>query len=357
MKSLAPNLGEAQQPKKFVQVMVNFLFAKSGFKWVGVVGLFMLGVVLITHNTPVVHAGEPTGEIGPMNPTMFKCVSKDGTDLIQPDPFRKPLARVFVKGGVEFPLDDINEILAREPLARQSICTSGAEFDFGFRTEDAVEFNHYLEELEDQCEDLGDNNVIVPITDTRIEGFVYEFHPRDPDNLETTEWFGIPSRQVTVLAKGITFEIFWGSDDNGAYYFNNLGAGPILLNLQLPPDAHMINPNVYLDSSGLEQTLRATLGFYRGDFKPQLSQLRPPDGIPLPLVGLGDIEALSQCGYDDLPAVGASLDPPLTNTEDIPGIPNVGGVLPQDTPISTLIFATVILLALPIAGILKLRQK
>jgi len=71
------------------------------------IGVLLVGIIV--HQTPTAHAGEPTGEIGPMNPTMFKCVSKDGKTLIQPDPFRKPLTRVTIKGGEEFPLDRIDE--------------------------------------------------------------------------------------------------------------------------------------------------------------------------------------------------------------------------------------------------------
>ena len=309
----------------------------------------------VTINTPFVHAGEPTGEIGPMNPTMFKCVSRDGKELIQPDPFRKPTTRVFVRGGEEFSLKPINEILAREPNARESICTSGEEFEFGFDTEDAVQFEAYLDDLKRECDEFP-NGTIRPITDTRIEGFVYEFHPKDPENLDTTEWIGVPSRTVMVRAKGITFEIFWGTDDNGFFYFQNLGAGPILLNLQLPPDAHMLNPNVFIDSNGLDETHKTTMGFYRGDFKPLDTQLVPPTGLPLPTIGLGDIEELSQCGHTDLPSVIENYEPPAI-LGDTPAIPDVGGVLPPSSSRATLFLAAAILILLPVAGAFRMRYK
>jgi hypothetical protein len=317
--------------------------------------VILLAVVLASISYSYVQAGEPTGEIGPMNPTMFKCVSRDGSELIQPDPFRKPLARVFVKGGVEFELAKIQDFLAENPDARELTCTSDLEIDFGFDTEDAKAFNSYLEDLKRDCSDLDDRGVLVPVTDTRIEGFVYEFVPSNPGNLENTEWFAIPHKDIVVEAKGITFKIIWGTDDNGFYYFNNLGAGPILLNLRLPPGAKMINPNVYLDSNGLEETQRATLGFYRGEYKPDDFQISTPDGIPLPMVGLGDIEELSQCGYNDLPAIAASIDPPLTDG-DTPAIPDVGGVLPPDSPWTHIVLAGLMLIALPLAGILRMRH-
>jgi hypothetical protein len=317
--------------------------------------LALLLFIPLSLHPPMLQAGEPTGKIGPMNPTMFKCVSRDGKALIQPDPFRKPLTRVFVRGGEEFELDRLQEILANEPDARESICTSDAEFDFGFDTKDAEQFNAYLEELKRECDDFP-NASIVPITDTRIEGFVYEFHPKDPDNLQGTEWIGVPSRSVMVRAKGITFEIFWGTDDNGFFYFQNLGAGPILLNLQLPPDAHMLNPNVFIDSNGLDETQRAIMGFYRGNFKPELTQLVTPSGVPLPTVGLGDIQELSQCGHPDLPSVVSNYEPPAA-LRDTPAIPDVGGVLPPESSRPIFIFALVLLILLPAAGLFRVRYK
>jgi hypothetical protein len=317
-------------------------------------------VILMGFLVPkVVLAGEPTGEIGPMNPTMFKCTDKDGFTLIQPDPFRKPLTRVFVRGGgTIYDLESIDEILAKNPTARESICTSETIYDFGFDTRDAVLFEGYLEQLKRECDEFP-NSTLKPITDTRIEGFVYDFRPTDPQNPESTEWFGYPTK-VNVIAKGITFEIFWGTDDNGAYYFNNLGAGPILLNVQLPPNAHMVNPNIFIDSTGLEETHKATLGFYRGDYRPQIGQLVTPDGVPLPFLGLGDIEDLSMCGYTDLPAVVSEYEPPssLVTKEDLlKAIPDVGGVLPQEPATPTIVTAVIILLALPVAGVIHLRHK
>ncbi len=320
--------------------------------------IILLGLIFLV-NPFGVWAGEPTGEIGPMNPTMFKCVSRDGKELIQPDPFRKPTTRVFVRGGEEFELEPIEDYLERDPNARELICNSGLQIDFGFDTKEAQQFNAYLEELEEECEEKDEFGKIVPIRDTRVEGYVYEFHPRDPENPETSEWFGVRSQKVPVIAKGITFEIFWNTDDNGSYYFPNLGAGPILLNLKLPPDAHVINPNVLIESTGLEETQRVDLGFYRGDVPPPEPELLvTPDGGVLPFLTLGDVEILSTCGYADLPSLASSIiDPPETDSTDEPGMPNVGGVLTSTEPPVIIALAAALLVLLPVVGLLTARKR
>jgi hypothetical protein len=122
----------------------------------------------------------------------------------------------------------------------------------------------------------------------------------------------------------------------------------------------MVNPNIFIDSTGLEETHKATLGFYRGDYRPQIGQLVTPDGVPLPFLGLGDIEDLSMCGYTDLPAVVSEYEPPssLVTKEDLlKAIPDVGGVLPQEPATPTIVTAVIILLALPVAGVIHLRHK
>ena len=87
----------------------------------------------------------------------------------------------------------------------------------------------------------------------------------------------------------------------------------------------------------------------------RIGRVSTPDGVPLPLVGLGDIEELSQCGYNDLPSVASSIDPPLA-VGDTPAIPDVGGVLPPDSPLTTIVLAVLMLVALPVAGLLKMKN-
>ncbi len=299
-----------------------------------ILGLFLALALTVIYPTPV-RGGEPGGTIGPMNPTMFKCMDKDDriSELFQPDPFNKQYyVRVtFIRGGVEIPISQLDDFLADNPDAREQTCSNEIKVDFGFDTTDAAQFEAYLDDLDRTCSKKGGK--IVPITDTRIDGKVYEFHP---DVNKPGEWFAVPSRSVPVMAKGITFEITWGTDDNGYFYFPNLGAGPINLNLNLPPDAHMLNANVVAFSSGLEETQSFALGFYRGDGPaPDPDKLRLPDGGALSVGNFTDIQTLARCGYTDMP--------------------NVGGVLPKEQSISTIVIMVAVLIVLPVAGLVRLR--
>ncbi len=336
-----------------------------------------LGVVQMKYYTPLVvfvllfiliqvvpvYAGEPTGEIGVMNPTMFKCVRKDNTrvDLVQEDPWLKVLTKKisFQLGGQEYSLEGIQEILSEYPDAQEETCVNELDVDYGFNPYDSEEFNGYLRHLDRQCKKEDPEAHIVPITDTRVEGYVYEYHPKDPSNPAESEWFGVPSRDVMVRARGITFEIFWGSGEEGYYYFHDLGAGPIIVDLRLPPDAHAINPDVVVFSNGLKETWTVFMGFYRGDVGPSNpAQLETPGGNFLPFITLGDIANLSKCGSTDLPAVlGEVLPPPQTIGANVAGMPDVGGVLPDSpkTNIAVFALAAIILIALPTAGFLKMR--
>ncbi|GAB4457109.1 MAG: hypothetical protein Kow0031_38120 [Anaerolineae bacterium] len=306
-------------------------------------------------------AGEPIGEIGVMNPTMFKCVDKDSRRTIkeQLDPWQKKITRryEFVQGGVEYDLNSINEILAEYPDAREESCIRELDVDYGFNPYDDKEFNAWLDHLGRECRREDPNGIIVPITDTRIEGYVYEFHPVDPANPATSEWFSVPSKSVMVRARGITFEIYWGSGEEGYYYFPNLGAGPITLDLQLPKDAHPINKDVVIFSSGLEETWTVFLGFYRGDVPPpNPSRLTTPDGSFLPFVTLADIEAMSKCGSTELPEVAGDAVLPLgvVGVSEA-GMPNVGGVLEDSSNWTVLITAVLMLTLLGAAGFYTLR--
>jgi hypothetical protein len=291
---------------------------------------------------------EPTGKIGPRNPTMYRCVDKDDPRVIKVDRLQ---------------VEPIKEIANNDPSTLDSNCFVTTVSDFGFDTKVAPLFEGHLDELERYCRDQegeGEEYKLVPIEDTRIEGYVYEFHP---DINNPGHWFPVPSRDVHVTAKGITFDIFWGTDEDGYYYFpNGFGAGPIIVSMKLPYDAHPINPHVVINSTGLEETWTVFLGFYRGDeAPPDVTQLRTPNGNFLPFTTLEDLKTLSRCGYMDLPDVAKEVlpdvPPPETAGTDTIQIPDVGGTLPQDRPVTIMILAVILAIALPIAGILKLRRK
>lgn len=303
----------------------------------------ILALILIVIYVAPVKGGEPIGEIGPMNPTMFRCVEPETREeiigFIQPDPFSKrliPIVRIGPTGGeVEVPLAELEDFLEENPEAREQTCTNDIEIDFGFDTTDAAAFRGYLNDLENQCEDEGGE--LEPITDTRIEGYVYEFHP---DINNPGKWFAVPSQDVPVVARGITFEITWGTDSNGFFYFPNLGAGPIVLNLgPLPPDAHPLNTNVIIFSTGLDEPAQpiVALGFYRGDMSPpDINGLTLPDGTGLTIGNFEDLQSLARCGYT--------------------GMPNVGGVLRQERPVSVVTLGAILLILLPVVGLLKIYQ-
>jgi hypothetical protein len=299
-----------------------------------------LGLMLLTAAPAL--AGEPTGKVGPPNPTMFRCVDKDdGREIV--------LDRLA--------LDKIKEIADNDSSTLDSMCTSTGISDFGFNTYDGGQFKAFLADLEDQCEDEG--GVVVPITDTRIEGYVYEFHP---DTQNPGSWFPVPSRDVKVVAKGISFEVFWGSEPDGYYYYpNGFGAGPIVINLELPRDAHVINPNVIINSTGLEETWTVFMGFYRGDAEPpDVTLLRTPDGNALPFSTLQDLEILSQCGFKDLPQVAKSILPvivPPSTVSPTIEMPNVGGILAQPPSVAVVVLAAALAVALPAVGLLRLRRR
>jgi hypothetical protein len=162
--------------------------------------------------------------IGPMDIDLFECVvtkNEDGSD-------KKPWETVSIDKD-------------REEIKKKSVG----------KTQDDINA------LEEACsrKERG-RSKLIPIAKTKIEGYVYEFHPEDPDNPATSEWFAVPSRDVPVIAEGVTFEIFWGSEPDGYFYFykTRFGKGPIILNLRLPEDAHQVNPNIVIESTGLDET-------------------------------------------------------------------------------------------------------
>jgi hypothetical protein len=146
---------------------------------------------------------------------------------------------------------------------------------------------------------------------------------------------------VPVVISGPGFEVAKGSDKDGSFYFDNLGAGPVTFNLRLPPDAHPINPNVTVVTNGFFNTTSGIyLAFYRGDVAPDIETIITPDGVPLPPANFT---------FEDLEGSNDFLN-------DLTGMPNVGGVLPRQTSIFSTILAVIVLIALPIAGVLKLRR-
>ncbi len=350
--------------------------------WLKITAGIVLSLLLAP--TVLVHAGEPPGGvIGPMNPTMYTCREGDGSqEEFVPDPFIKATEFRFVRGGrlIEFNATDTDgdaffdggpalldpmfrdenfvRIFGEESDdeddriehydAQRATCDNPLNIDFGFNNRDAVLYENYLDDLEDACDDAG--GTLLPIEETRVEGFVYEFH-RDGNG----EWFSVPSRSVPVHLNGITFDVEWGTNDEGYYYFTGLGAGPMVLNLRLPPDAHPINPNVILFSSGLDSgkpdafpTLTVLLGFYRGDDKPEdVAALRAPGGQPLPFSSQRDIDTLRQCGYLGTPA-GGNIPPEILDMSL--GLPFVGGDPEPANQTGAIALSLSMLLLLIIAG-------
>ncbi len=366
--------------------------------------MLILALALVIFPTSA-KAGDPFGGvIGPMNPTMYKCVA-EGTEgkttetvydpwkkprvpITNPDT-PKPTAKPIGPGGeiIEWnkAVNNNNRTLFQggnallDPIFRDKYlydalsesCNNPLNIDFGFDTKDAAAYEAYVHDLERDCKKAGGN--LFPIAETRIEGHVYEFHPGGRDG----EWFGVPSRDVPVVAEGITFKIEWGTDSEGYYYFHNLGAGPIVLNLRLPPEAHPINPNVIIFSTGLESgycNYSATtgecggvaypwvkspwtvlFGFYRGDVAPpDVAALRVPGGNPLPFSSLPDLQTLNQCGYRGTPT-GLNLPPEILDMSL--GIPSVGGVLSPDNSREIMVIAVGMLMGLLLAGLLRLSQR
>jgi hypothetical protein len=336
-------------------------------KWM----LLLVVMVMILPNTPAIAGEPPGGVIGPMNPTMYKCVDGENIEIYQPDPFIKRTSKRILPGGalIEYDVTDEDGELVFdggpalldpefrdkyfETMIGGEVRTDGGELkrddryahygpqtqtcdnpfavNFGFDTKDAESYDTYLYELKRACKKA--DGKIVPILDTRIEGHVYEFH-KGGDG----EWFAVPSRDVPVALNGITFNLEGASNEEGYYYFQGLGAGPIVLNLRLPPDAHPVNPNVVLFSSGLESgkenapsPFTVFLGFYRGDERPEdVSLLKTTGGNFLPFSNPSDVAVLQRCGYLGMPT---AADIPTEILEMSFGMPHVGGILPSGSTI------------------------
>jgi hypothetical protein len=139
-----------------------------------------------------------------------------------------------------------------------------------------------------------------------------------------------------VTLTGCSWDAVWGTDENGYFYFNNLGQGSAYVNLQLPPNGHAINPNVLVNTSGMTDTYTVYMGFYVGD-QPPLGELKTPDGKWL--TGINE----------------QTVTLPPTTTPDGTIMPDVGGTFPDSYLIIGL--SAVLLLFLPVAGLTELARQ
>jgi hypothetical protein len=261
----------------------------------------VVAVLLTFANFALSHAGDPDDVIGGMNVEKFECLETENDEGEEKDP-PEPV--------------DISEDIQK------------------IKDESRGNFDEDISKLADACDDKTNKGILVPIRKTKIEGKVFEFLPQNPSNPAAGGWYAIPAKGIPVIAKGVSFEIFWVSEENGFFYFykTRFGEGPIVLNLRLPPNAHAINPNILIESTGEDEVWTVFLGFYRGDVAPaQVDQLETPNGNFLPF---GD----------------SSFDPQT-------GLPGVGGVLPQPTSQPVMALAAVFCLALPIVGVFALRKR
>jgi hypothetical protein len=173
----------------------------------------------------------------------------------------------------------------------------------------------------------GGGGTPTPVANTSsIVGYVYDFSIGPP----------VPVKDLGVTLTGCSWEAVWGTDDNGYFYFNNLGQGSAYVNLQLPPNGHAVNPNVLVNTSGMTQTYTVYLGFYVGD-QPPLGELKTPDGRSL--TGINE----------------QTVTLPPTTTPDGAIMPDVGGTFPDSYLIIGL--SAVLLLFLPVAGLAGLARQ
>ncbi|MBE7553225.1 MAG: hypothetical protein HS126_19315 [Anaerolineales bacterium] len=272
------------------------------------IGVMAALALLLTFVIPLPsQAGDPDKTIGGINPNHYVCVNDKG-EIIDLD----------------------NDAI------------SGGDGDnVSFDLEKTIDLNKLEEECDDADNESEGDFDLELIRRSRLEGFVVEFHadPGAPGG-----WRGVFSRDVPVFITGPGFEVFKGSDKDGSFYFDNLGAGPATFNLRLPPDAHPTNPNVTVVTDGLPNTTSGIyLGFYRGDVPPpDVSALTGPDGVPLPLANYT---------YDE--SIESATDP---FSGEVSGMPSVGGVLPRQISLVSVVLAVVLVIVLPAVGVLKARR-
>lgn len=250
-------------------------------------------------------AGDPDKTIGGINPNHYVCVNDKG-----------------------------------EIIDLDNDAVSGDGDSVSFDLEKTIDLNKLEEECDDADNETEGDFDLELIRRSRLEGYVVEYHP-DPG--APGGWRGVFSRDVPVFMTGPGFEVFKGSDKDGSFYFDNLGAGPVTFNLRLPADAHPTNPNVTVVTDGLPNTTSGIyLGFYRGDVPPpDVEGLTGPDGVPLPLANYT---------YDFAESDADSF-------YEGSGMPSVGGVLPRQISLVSIVLAVVLLIALPTAGVLKVCRK
>jgi hypothetical protein len=263
--------------------------------------LCWLGLVI---NIAPAQAGDPDKTVGPADPTHLVCADKNSHLIID-----LPSDAVDFTGYNPEAKIDIDQLKRECQEAKKHYKAAGLNYDL------ALEYARQ----------------------SRIEGFVFEFHP---DPAAPGGWLAVPSQSVPVVASGPGFEVFWGSDKDGSFYFNNLGAGPVTLNLRLPPDAHPLNPNITVMTSSFPEVWKVELAFYRGEVTPEdFDALRLPLGYTYNALVPGDtiIDVDKYGGYSYMPSVG--------------------GILPPNQPVSILILAGVVLITLPTVGFIALRRK
>jgi hypothetical protein len=177
------------------------------------------------------------------------------------------------------------------------------------------------------CPCTGGGGTPTPVPNTSsIVGYVYDYTTGPP----------VPTKGMGVTLTGCSWEAVWGTDDNGYFYFNNLGQGSAYVNLQLPPNGHAVNPNVLVSTSGMTQTYTVYLGYYVGDQAP-LGELKTPDGKSL--TGINE----------------QTVTLPPTTTPDGTVMPDVGGTFPDSYLIIGL--SAILLLFLPVAGLAELARQ
>jgi len=171
----------------------------------------------------------------------------------------------------------------------------------------------------------GGTNPTPVANSSSIVGYVYDYSTGGP----------VPIKDLGVKLTGCSWSAVWGTDDNGYFFFNNLGEGPAYVNLQLPPNGHAINPNVLVNTSGMTDTYTVYLGFYVGD-QPPLGELKTPDGRSL--TGINEITVTE-----------------LPDSTSGAVMPDVGGVFPDSYLIIGL--SAVFLVSLPMAGMSHLVRR
>jgi hypothetical protein len=169
----------------------------------------------------------------------------------------------------------------------------------------------------------GMNPTPVP-NESVIDGFVYDFSTGIPKGV----------KGIGVTLTGCSWSAQWSTDDNGHFFFNNLGQGTAHVKMQLPPDGHAVNPDVVVETSGEDDTTTVFLGFYRGNTVPVATFRTPEDQM--------------------LTGVVETPEPGATPSDGV-AIPSVGGDFPDPYHESWL--SAALLLVLPAAGLMAVARR